>query len=189
MTKEALRRAARARLRSLTPAEQARAGAAIARRVWTLPEIADAKTLLLFASLPEEVETDGIAEEARWRGIQVTYPRCLPETRDLALHSVAGPEQLREGLFRIREPDAEACPLVHVGEIDAALIPGLAWDRMGGRLGRGAGYYDRLLASPDWRAFRCGLFFAAQEVESVPADPWDVPLDAVVTEKEIWREE
>jgi 5-formyltetrahydrofolate cyclo-ligase len=66
--------------------------------------------------------------------------------------------------------------------VDAALVPGLAWDRDGRRLGRGAGYYDRLLASPGWRAFRCGVFFAGQEVARVPVEAWDVRLDAVVTE-------
>lgn len=187
MTKDQVRRAVRARLRALTPAERAQAGAEIARRVWMVPEVAEAKKLLLFASLPEEVPTDAIAEEARRRGIEVIYPRCLPATRELALHRTRGPEELRAGQFGIREPDADACPIVRIEEIDAALLPGLAWDRRGGRLGRGAGYYDRLLADPGWRALRCGLFFAVQEVETVPTDPWDVPLDAVVTEREIVR--
>jgi 5-formyltetrahydrofolate cyclo-ligase len=66
-------------------------------------------------------------------------------------------------------------------------VPGLAWDRAGRRLGRGAGYYDRLFADPAWRGFRCGLFFAAAEAPALPADPWDRPLDAVVTGREIVR--
>jgi 5-formyltetrahydrofolate cyclo-ligase len=74
-----------------------------------------------------------------------------------------------------------------VEEVDAALVPGLGWDRSGGRIGRGAGYYDRLFADPEWRGFRCGLFFAAQEADVLPTDPWDAPLDAVVTEREVWR--
>lgn len=56
-----------------------------------------------------------------------------------------------------------------------------------GGLGRGAGYYDRLLAHPEWRGFRCGLFFAAQETPSVPHEPWDIRLDAIVTEREVVR--
>jgi 5-formyltetrahydrofolate cyclo-ligase len=69
--------------------------------------------------------------------------------------------------------------------VDAAVIPGLAWDRAGNRLGRGAGYYDRLLADPEWRGFRCGLFFAIQQVPAVPYDPWDAPMQAIVTESAI----
>ncbi|HEX2081109.1 MAG TPA: 5-formyltetrahydrofolate cyclo-ligase [Longimicrobium sp.] len=186
MSKDALRAEARAFLRALPPAERAAAEARIARRVWEVPEIAGARTLLVYASLPEEVGTDGIAAEARRRGITLVYPRCLPEGR-MTLHAVDAPDALRPGRFGIREPDADASPLREPGEIDAALIPGLAWDRAGHRLGRGAGYYDRLLAHPEWRGFRCGLFFAAQETPSIPHEAWDVRLDAIVTEQEIAR--
>jgi 5-formyltetrahydrofolate cyclo-ligase len=77
--------------------------------------------------------------------------------------------------------------VVDVHEVDVALVPGLAWDRRGARLGRGAGYYDRLFLRPSWRGFRCGLFFAAQEFDRLPANRMDAPLDAVVTEREIVR--
>ncbi|MBW3572976.1 MAG: 5-formyltetrahydrofolate cyclo-ligase [Gemmatimonadetes bacterium] len=186
MSKDALRAEARAVLRALPPAERGAAEARIARRVWEVPEVAGARTLLVYASLPEEVGTDAIAAEARRRGITLLYPRCLPQGR-MALHAVDAPGALRQGRFGIREPDADACPARGVRDVDAALIPGLAWDRAGHRLGRGAGYYDRLLAHPDWRGFRCGLFFAAQETPSVPHEPWDVRLDAVVTESEVIR--
>lgn len=184
--KAELRAAARAAIAAIPPAARAAESAEIARRVWTLPEVAGARTLLLFASLPDEVETAEIAEEARRRGIGVVYPRCLAD-RTMTLHAVASEAALRRGRFGIREPDAEGCALVGVEEIDAALVPGLAWDRAGYRLGRGAGYYDRLFAEPEWRAFRCGLFLAAAEVPAVPADPWDVPLDAVVTASGVVR--
>ncbi|MDB4950250.1 MAG: 5-formyltetrahydrofolate cyclo-ligase [Gemmatimonadetes bacterium] len=185
--KDAARREARVRLRALDASARADASAAIGRAVWTLPEVAAARTLLLFASLPGEVETAEIAAEAVGRGIVVTYPRCLPETRELALHAVAAPGELVPGAYGIREPDALVCPLVSAAEVDVVLVPGLAWDRAGRRLGRGAGYYDRLFALPAFRAFRCGLFFAAQELHEVPVDAWDVAMDAVVTEREVWR--
>ena len=187
MSTAAARAEARARLRALTSAERARAGETIAERVWTVPEVAAAHTLLLYASLPEEVPTDAIAREAFRRGIVVAYPRCLPDTRGMALHSLRELAELREaGTHGIREPDL-ACPLVGVADVDVALVPGLAWDRSGARLGRGAGYYDRLFADPDFRAFRCGLFFAVQEMEGVPLDDWDARLDAVVTEGKVVR--
>jgi 5-formyltetrahydrofolate cyclo-ligase len=184
--KAGLREEARARLRALDPAARATESREIVRQVWTLPEIAGAGTLLLFAALPDEPETVEIATEARRRGIAVVYPRCLPD-RSMTLHAVASDDALQRGRFGIREPDAEACALVRVEEIDAALVPGLAWDRAGHRLGRGAGYYDRLFAEQGWRGFRCGLFFAAAEVPALPADPWDAPLDAVLTGSEIVR--
>lgn len=185
MTKSEARAEARARLRSMAPAERAEAGQRIAERVWELPAVAGARAILLYASLPEEVPTDAIAEEALRRGTIITYPRCLPETRQMTLHVLKELRELRDaGSYGIREPDL-ACPRLNLREIDVVLVPGLAWDRRGGRLGRGAGYYDRLFAHPECRAFRCGLFFAAQELPEIPMDPWDVPLDAVVTEREI----
>lgn len=186
MSKDALRAEARAILRALPADERAAAETRIARRVWEVPEVAGARTLLLYASLPEEVGTDAIAAEARRRGIALVYPRCLPDGL-LTLHAVDVPDALRPGRFGIREPDADACPVTQPGEIDAALVPGLAWDRECHRLGRGAGYYDRLLAHPEWRAFRCGLFFAAQESPAIPREAWDVRLDAIVTERETIR--
>lgn len=184
MTKAELRRKMRARLAAMTPAERAAAGERIAERVWSLPQVAGARTLLLYASLPEEAPTAEIAREARRRGLVVTYPRCLPETREMALHRVGAEEELMPGSYGLLEP-GEGCPLLALEEIDVALVPGLAWDRAGRRLGRGAGYYDRLFARPGWRGAPVGLFFALQEAEAVPADAWDRRLDAVVTEEEV----
>jgi 5-formyltetrahydrofolate cyclo-ligase len=188
LSKESLRRAARERLRKLAPEARAAAGEEIARRVWTLPEMRAARVVLIYAALPGEVPTQAIAEEAWRRGVTLVYPRCLPEERALALHHVRAHHELSRGSYGIREP-APHCPLVRVEEIDVALIPGLAWDRQGGRLGRGAGYYDRLLAHPGWRALRCGVFFAAQEMPHVTTDPWDVRMQVVVTEGEVVRVE
>jgi 5-formyltetrahydrofolate cyclo-ligase len=179
--KEELRRLARERLRNLSSDERLRKGAEISRHVWSLPTIASARTLLVFASLPTEPPTRGLIREAQRRGIATVYPRCLPDTRQLVLHTVADPEELVPGSFGVLEPHP-SCPLVSLADIDTALVPGLLWDRRGARLGRGAGYYDRLLGRPDWQGFACGLFFAVQEAPSLPADPWDVALDAVVTE-------
>jgi 5-formyltetrahydrofolate cyclo-ligase len=186
MTKSELRREAKLRLERIPAEEREARGDRAAANVWALPEIAAARVILTYASTFEEVPTDGIAAEARRRGIELVYPRCLLDRSELTLHSVRSPDVLVNGAFGLREPDP-GCPLIDLAMIDVALIPGLAWDRQGHRLGRGAGYYDRLLRGPEWRAIRCGLFFAAQEAESIPVDPWDSPLDAVVTEDETLR--
>jgi 5-formyltetrahydrofolate cyclo-ligase len=178
--KEALRATLRERIRGVSAAERREEEARIHAALWSIPEVAGARTLLLYASLPDEVDTAPIAGEARRRGIGTVYPRCLAGG-ELSLHAVDDPSRLRAGRFGIREPDPTSCGAVDPSAPDAALIPGLGWDRRGRRLGRGAGYYDRLLGVPAWRAFRCGLFLAVQEVERIPEDPWDVPLDAVVT--------
>jgi 5-formyltetrahydrofolate cyclo-ligase len=184
VTKAEVRREVRARLRNLSAGARAAAEEEIARRVWLVPRVADARVLMLYASMPGEVGTDAIAAEAVRRGITLVYPRCLDDRR-LSLHAVDSLDRLLPGRYGIREPDADACPVHDVRAIDAALIPGLAWDRAGNRLGRGAGYYDRLLADPEWRGFRCGLFLSAQELASVPHDGWDARMEAIVTEAEI----
>lgn len=183
MTKDEVRREVRGRLRALSAGDRAAAEAEIARRVWEVPRVAAARVLMLYASMPGEVGTDPIAAEAARRGITLVYPRCL-EDRRLSLHVVDSLDRLRPGRYGIREPE-DACPVHEVAAVDAALIPGLAWDRAGNRLGRGAGYYDRLLADPEWRGFRCGLFFSIQEFPAIPHDPWDEPMQAIVTEAEI----
>ena len=142
--------------------------------------------LLVYASLPEEVPTDEIAREALRRGIGVVYPRTAADG-SMVPHRVPSPAELQTGRFGIREPHPEIHPAVSIDSVDAALIPGLAWDRSGGRLGRGGGFYDRLLGTPGWRGFRCGIFFTAQELPSLPAEPWDIALDAVVTDSGVWR--
>ena len=182
--KESIRRQVRERLRSMPIVERNRAGAHIASTVWEVPEARSARTILLYASMGDEAPTPAIAEEARRRGIEILYPRCLPDQVSMTLHAVDDDADLTPGRFGLLEP-AIHCPPVEVATVDLAFIPGLAWDRGGRRLGRGAGYYDRLLAAPDWRGLRCGLFFSIQEFPELPADPWDMPLDLVVTEKEI----
>jgi 5-formyltetrahydrofolate cyclo-ligase len=185
--KDSIRRLVREAVRALTLVDRARYGARITANLWTIPEVKSANTILLYASLPSEAPTELIAAEAGARGIRIVYPRCLPADRTMTLHAVgADAAPLEPGPHGIREPDP-ACPVVEVSGIDVALIPGLAWDRRGVRLGRGAGYYDRLLSTPGWRALRCGLFFAVQEVPSLPVDPWDVPLDVIITEREVVR--
>lgn len=187
MTKEALRRRARARLKEISDEHRREASARISERIWTVDELSAARVVFLYASVGWEIETDAIALEALQRGITVAYPRCLPETRAMVLHAVRSPGELQAaGPFGVREPDP-ADPVVPLGDVDVALVPGLAWDRTGGRLGRGQGYYDRLLLSRQWQGMTCGIFFAAQEVERVPVTELDARLDMVVTEEAVIR--
>jgi 5-formyltetrahydrofolate cyclo-ligase len=184
--KELYRRKSRQSLSELDPAIRMKHGAIIADAVWSIPEVAGARRILLFASMPSEVPTAPIAAEARSRGIAVVYPRCLPSSREMTLHAVEADDHLVIGSHGLLEPPV-GCEPVDIASIDAAFVPGLAWDRTGGRLGRGAGYYDRFLSHPRWRGARIGLYFAAQEIPEVPMDDWDVPLDVIVTETEIVR--
>jgi 5-formyltetrahydrofolate cyclo-ligase len=111
----------------------------------------------------------------------VVLPRI--EGRQLSLHEVRCGAELVLGAQGILEPRADLLP-VAADRVDVFLIPGLYFDRVGNRLGRGWGCYDRLLAAARADAERIGLCFADRVIDEVPAAPWDQPMDRVITERE-----
>lgn len=132
-----------------------------------------ARTILLYASLPDELPTDGPL--SRW-GTSKRLALPLVRGEELVLKAY-DPARLRPGYRGIAEPE-ESCPDVSAEEIDLVIVPGRAFTRDGRRLGRGKGFYDRLLPRLK-NAVRFGVAFPFQIVEELPADPWDADLDAV----------
>lgn len=130
--------------------------------------------------------------EQCWReGVPVAAPRTIPSMRRLQLHLVSGPDDLEIGTWGIREPRAD-CPLIEdYSSIAWMLMPGLAFDLEGSRLGYGGGYYDRLLEEMTVRGiplpFRLAVVYDCQMVDKVPTEPHDGKVDAIVTEKRIIR--
>ncbi len=129
----------------------------------------------LYAPKSTEVETTAIDADVRRRGLRVAYPRVVAGTRVLEFAEGA----LAIGAFGLREP---AGPALALDEIAAFVIPGIAFDRDGGRIGWGHGYYDATLASARADALRIGLAFECQMVAAIPRDPHDIGVDLVVTE-------
>lgn len=181
--KAQLRARLRERLASLDAGATQRAGAAIAEVLGRMESWRRAGAIAAFVSRPDEVDTGPVLERARREGKRVLLPRVLSGTA-LAFAAWPAGAPLVVGRFGLREPAPEA-PVVPLGEAGIVLVPGLAFDAAGGRLGRGAGYYDRALA--DARAAAdppplIGLALALQIVEAVPMAPFDVRLDGVVCE-------
>ncbi|HUS27666.1 MAG TPA: 5-formyltetrahydrofolate cyclo-ligase [Kofleriaceae bacterium] len=139
----------------------------------------------LYAPKGTEVDTARIDAFARARGLRIAYPRVADNTKLLAFHETTI-EALEEGHFSLREPRADA-PSLELSAIAAFIIPGLAFDRHGGRVGWGRGYYDVTLAAANPQALRIGLAFECQLVEQVPRDPHDMHLHYVVTEAAVYR--
>jgi 5-formyltetrahydrofolate cyclo-ligase len=135
------------------------------------------RTIAVFRALPGEVDLSDITarhSDRRW-----VYPRVADD--DLVFHVVANPElDLTAGTIGIREPSPDL-PRVELGEIDAFLCPGLAFDARGGRLGRGRGYYDRILAHARPDAQKMGVCFPQQLVPDTFAQAHDIPMDGVLT--------
>jgi 5-formyltetrahydrofolate cyclo-ligase len=138
----------------------------------------------LYAPKGSEVDTTRIDAGARGLGLRVVYPRIVDDELMLAFHEVAI-DELGPSTFGLREPAPNA-PAAVVSEIAALVIPGLAFDRAGGRIGWGRGYYDATLAHVP-AALRIGLAFECQIIDHVPRESHDAPLHHVVTEAAIYR--
>jgi 5-formyltetrahydrofolate cyclo-ligase len=137
-------------------------------------------TVALYSPKGSEVDTFIVDEHVRNAGGRVVYPRVVDDTKVLEFYAVA-PEQLIPGRFGLREPRADWRNAVGLVEIGAVIVPGLAFDRGGGRVGWGHGHYDATLAAaPD--ALRIGLAFECQLVDEVPREPHDALLHYVVTD-------
>ncbi len=143
---------------------------------WDLFE--QARTVLLYYSLPDELPTPPLLEQI-YPGKRILLPVVKGENLELRLY--CGPEAILSGAFQIPEPVGD--PFINYEEIDLCLIPGVAFDARGVRLGRGKGYYDRLL--PRIQSPKAGLCYACQLIKRIPAEAHDIRMDYLVTEEGI----
>ena len=185
--KDALRQRIRA-IRKTLPAEaHAKRSAAIAERVLALPELAAAETIAAFVAIHREVDPRAIVEAAWARGKRVALPRIDVEAQRIVLHLHAPGAPLEPSAFGVPEPLAEA-PRVAPDAIGFVLVPALAVDPRGHRIGYGKGFYDRLLPTLP-RAVSCAVAFDFQLVSEVPELPGDHAVDLVVTDARTLRRE
>lgn len=140
------------------------------------PAFIQAETILLYYSLPDEVQTHDFVEKWSWNK-NITLPVVKGE--ELELRRYTGKQDLQKGSYGIEEPQGEL--FTDYEKIDLAIIPGVAFDRQGNRLGRGKGYYDRLLKQ--LKAYKIGICFDFQICEQIPTEEFDKPMD------EIWSEQ
>ncbi|MFF5446897.1 5-formyltetrahydrofolate cyclo-ligase [Streptomyces sp. NPDC012888] len=191
--KSALRRELLANRRALSPDAAAAAAASIARRALELPELAGARTVAAYVSVGTEPGTRDLLDGLRRAGKRVLLPVLLPDN-DLDWGPYEGPGSLAEtahpGKMRLLEPSGPRLGPDAVTGADAVLLPGLAVDGRGMRLGRGGGSYDRVLA----RLERAGahpalvvLLYDDEVVARVPEEPHDHPVQAVATPSGVRR--
>jgi 5-formyltetrahydrofolate cyclo-ligase len=175
--KKNLRRELRKKLAAMNSGGRDAAARVIVENILALAAWRAARSVLLFAPLPPEPDIGPLLPAALAAGKQVFYPRVTGS--DLEICAVRSPDDLRPGAFGILEPVTVSAPPLTV--IDLALVPGLGFDAEGHRLGRGRGYYDRLLAGTG--ALTVGVGFHCQRIEKIPVESHDVRLDLVVTEE------
>ncbi len=177
--KSELRARIRASVRQMTATERAAASlqacALLARQeIW-----GKAKTILFYAPLGEELDVWPLLVESLAAGKTVALPRFEAATGAYSVCQVARlPRDLQTGRFGVREP-AESCPAIALNRLDLILVPGVAFDLDGRRLGRGKGYYDQLLAT--LHGPTCGVAFDQQLVSRIPVEPHDVTLQCILT--------
>jgi 5-formyltetrahydrofolate cyclo-ligase len=169
---------------AMTPEEIEAKSGEIVRRLKELREIRESSTLMVYLSFGSEVLTDDLIRWGWAEGKRIVVPFCHPESRVLTPCLIGGFAELETGHYGIREPKSEWLRPVPREEIDAVLIPAVAFDRQGRRVGYGGGYYDRFLPEIP-RAARIGAAFACQIVAEILPDPHDVPADRIVTEDEL----
>lgn len=171
--KKELRKEIRQRLRLLLEEEKSILSQIVMDRLENSPEFQQAHTILLFWSLPDEVDThELILRHAE--GKTILLPVVIGD--DTEIRRFRGMEYMKKGAFNIDEPEGEA--VVDYSAIDLVVVPGMAFDREGNRLGRGKGYYDRLLKKID--APTIAICFPCQVVDHVPHEEWDVRIDAII---------
>lgn len=174
--KTALRKIVKAQVKALSPEERTALSLQVLKQVETHPRFAEAHTVLLYYSLPDEVDTHDFVN--KWAGSKTIL---LPVVKgdDLELRQYTPGGELYESDFHIGAPTGDA--FAAWSEIDLVLVPGVAFDKSGHRMGRGRGYYDRFLSRPELAtAYKLGVCYPCQMVGAVPVDAHDVPMDNVL---------
>ena len=177
--KAELRRLLKGRLKALSKAERLRKNRQIQKAFFARAFFKNARTVLFYVSLPEEVDTWPMMERALKRGKRVLVP-SLQKRRIVPSEVRRLKGDLRRGAYGIFEPRRQSFRPVGVEEIDLVVVPGIGFDRRGRRLGRGGGYYDRFLKRVRGQVPLVGLAFKVQRLERLPVEVHDVPVDYLI---------
>lgn len=184
--KHHLRKEMKAKLAAMSDDEIASRSYAACEALLAQPEYRNARTIMLYLPIRQEVDTAEIALHAWQAGKTVLAPKVDWEQKHmLGMRISSLDDGLVYGQHSIREPAGGT--VWPPEEIDFVIVPALAYDRSGGRLGRGGGFYDRFLAQRGMRAVKCGLGFDIQLVDELPTDGHDHPIDLLVTDKCVLR--
>lgn len=179
MDKDTLRRRIRARKSLLDTVEASNAAKLVFDRLEALAAFTMADRILIYNSLPDELSTRDFI--ARWKSVKHFF---LPRVNGIDLDILPyDSTRMSLGAFRIEEPQGD--DITDPALMELIIVPAMAYDRKGNRLGRGKGYYDRLL--PRTKALRVGVAYDFQLVDELTTDPFDQPVDIVITESGIYR--
>ncbi|EEG77360.1 5-formyltetrahydrofolate cyclo-ligase [Dethiobacter alkaliphilus] len=158
----------------------------IAEKLFSLPEYQAAKTIMYYANFNKEVVTLDMIPKTLAEGKRVIVPKTVHKERRMILSEVFDVEDdLTPGLWNIPEPKPDKLRPVDVKEIDFVVVPGVAFDEQGNRLGYGGGYYDRFFQDLRPDVPLVAVTYELQMVEQIPVSPWDRTVDLIITEKRV----
>lgn len=181
--KKMLRSQIRQALRELTDQEREWSDRELTQQFLQHPVLDGAKTIMMYYGVDTEIRTDAILEELLKRGKIVCMPRCISDT-EMEAYAITGMDDIEPDRYNIPAPKL-TCRKVDKKDIDLILTPGLCFDSRGGRLGQGAGYYDRFLE--DYEGETVGLCREDFFQINLPRDPLDMWVKYVITEEgQVW---
>ncbi len=181
--KDGIRKAVLSARNALSVEERRMKSSAIAERFLELEAFRSARAIMAYASFGSEVETKEIIDACFVAGKEVALP--IVDRRGLLVGRIWESTELSPNAFGIPEPPREKSNLLDAKTIDLIIVPGVAFDRLGRRIGYGGGYYDRFLGSVRPDAAKIALAFEIQIVDRVPVGERDSPVDVIVTESEV----
>jgi 5-formyltetrahydrofolate cyclo-ligase len=172
----------------LSPADRRSLSARIAETLMTLSIFREKSRFFIYCNYHSEVETTALLIQCLTAGKVVAVPLTVPEQKHLSAVQITDPvTDLSRGYKGIPEPKPSLARqrLLNPQSLEVAIIPGAIFDRSGYRFGYGGGYYDRFLALEAPQAYRIGLAFSMQVIDSLPVATHDIPMDMLITEKEV----
>ncbi|WP_179295528.1 5-formyltetrahydrofolate cyclo-ligase [Bacillus sp. FJAT-45350] len=145
------------------------------------------KTTIVGATISRkpEVDTYSLIKKAWNEGKRIVVPKTIKETKMMDFYEIESFEQLENTYFGLKEPKVDMCKKISPDYIEYLLVPGLAFDKKGYRLGFGGGYYDRFLANYNGKT--CALAFDFQVIEEIPVNDYDLPVEVIITDKRVYR--
>lgn len=169
----------------LCKAEREEKSAAICASLESIREYANARSILFYMPIGGEADITPLIRKALKSGRVCALPKCA-SNRSLRMYTISCLESdVSPGAMEIPEPEGDAACECFPDDLSVLIMPGVAYDRLGHRLGRGAGYYDRLFAGGGRTTLRIAPAYAFQVLPELPHEPHDAPVDIIVTEEEI----
>ena len=178
MNKKELRKIIKDRKRQYSSSQLEELSLSVLSRLADQESFRKAKIILMYYSLPDEVNTHTFIDEMTALGKTVLLP-VVKDSENMEIREYSGRKDLTEGSFHILEPTGKLFPPERYKEIEVGVIPGMSFDVKGNRLGRGKGYYDRFLKKVP-TMFKIGICFNFQKINTIPIEETDIRMDYIL---------